>query len=52
MDFQSGYHQLPLRKEDREKTAFVTPDGLFISKYFPLEWQMVPVRFKALWILF
>lgn len=28
MDLQSGYHQLPLRKENREKTAFVTPDGL------------------------
>ncbi len=32
MDLQSGYHQLPLRKEDREKTAFVTPDGLITFK--------------------
>lgn len=35
MDLQSGYHQLPLRKENREKTAFVTPDGLYQFKVLP-----------------
>jgi putative transposase len=35
MDLQSGYHQLPLRKEDREKTAFITADGLYHFKVLP-----------------
>jgi len=29
MDLESGYWQIPLRKEDREKTAFATADGVF-----------------------
>jgi hypothetical protein len=45
MDLQSGYHQLPLRKEDREKQPLSLLMDFFNSKYFPLEWQMVPVRF-------
>lgn len=34
-DLQSGYHRFPLRKEDREKTAFITADYSVctISKY-------------------
>ena len=27
MDLESGYHQIPVRPEDREKTAFSTPEG-------------------------
>jgi hypothetical protein len=45
MDLQSGYHQLPLRKEDREKQPLSLLMDFFNSKYFPSEWQMVPVRF-------
>ena len=29
MDLESGYWQIPMRKEDREKTAFVAADGTF-----------------------
>ena len=29
LDLQSGFWQVPISEEDREKTAFVTPDGLF-----------------------
>ena len=29
VDLQSGYHQMLLHPDDREKTAFVTPDGLY-----------------------
>jgi hypothetical protein len=29
LDFKSDYHQMRLRKEDREKTAFTTKYGLF-----------------------
>ena len=28
MDLQAGYHQIPVRPEDRPKTAFITADGL------------------------
>jgi hypothetical protein len=28
-DLTSGFHQVPLREEDRPKTAFSTPDGHF-----------------------
>ena len=29
MDLKSGYHQMPLRKEDREMTTFIAPWGQF-----------------------
>jgi hypothetical protein len=35
LDLKSGHHQMRLRKEDREKTAFTTKCGLF-------EWTVVP----------
>jgi hypothetical protein len=35
LDLKSGYYQMHLRKEDREKTAFTTKYGL-------LEWTVVP----------
>ncbi len=47
MDLQSGYHQLPLRKEDREKTAFVTPDRLYQFKVLPFGLANVPSTFQS-----
>jgi hypothetical protein len=41
------YHQLPLRKEDREKTAFVTPDGLFQFKVHPFGVTNGPSTFQS-----
>ncbi|KAM7314025.1 hypothetical protein ISCGN_003810 [Ixodes scapularis] len=32
MDLKSGYWQIEVDKRDREKTAFVTPDGLYEFK--------------------
>ena len=29
LDLPSGFWQVPISEEDREKTAFMTPDGLF-----------------------
>lgn len=35
MDLQVGYHQVPVRKTDRPKTAFITADGLYQFKVMP-----------------
>jgi len=31
VDFCKGYWQIPMAENDREKTAFATPFGLFTS---------------------
>lgn len=46
MDLQSGYHQLLLRKEDREKTAFITADGLYHFKVLPFGLSNGPSYFQ------
>ena len=35
LDLKSGFWQLPIEEKDREKTAFITPFGLF-------EWMVLP----------
>uniref|UniRef100_A0A2N9EC48 Integrase catalytic domain-containing protein n=1 Tax=Fagus sylvatica TaxID=28930 RepID=A0A2N9EC48_FAGSY len=35
LDAFQGYHQIALRKEDQEKTAFITPQGIFCYKVMP-----------------
>uniref|UniRef100_A0A2N9EQY4 RNA-directed DNA polymerase n=1 Tax=Fagus sylvatica TaxID=28930 RepID=A0A2N9EQY4_FAGSY len=35
LDAFQGYHQIALRKEDQEKTAFITPRGIFCYKVMP-----------------
>jgi hypothetical protein len=35
LDAFQGYHQIALRKEDQEKTAFITPQGVFCYKVMP-----------------
>ena len=35
LDAFQGYHQIALRKEDQEKTAFITPRGVFFYKVMP-----------------
>lgn len=35
IDLKNGYWQIPLAHDSREKTAFVTPDGLFQYKRLP-----------------
>jgi putative transposase len=36
LDAYSGYNQIKLKKEDEEKTAFITPYGVGISIFVPL----------------
>jgi hypothetical protein len=35
LDAFQGYHQIALRREDQEKTAFITPRGVFCYKVMP-----------------
>jgi hypothetical protein len=35
MDAYSGYNQIKLKKEDEEKTAFITPYGMFCYQVMP-----------------
>ncbi|UYV66132.1 K02A2.6-like, partial [Cordylochernes scorpioides] len=55
MDLKSGYWQIEVDEADREKTAFVTPDGLFEFKknYDPLgrPWLLVVPRTLRLEVL-
>ena len=45
---ESGYHQCPVEERDREKTAFVTPDGLFEFKVMPFGLSNGPATFERL----
>jgi hypothetical protein len=46
MDLSSGYWQIPMKKEDREKTAFITPDGLFEFLVLPFGLCNAPAHFQ------
>ena len=35
LDAFQGYHQIALKREDQEKTAFITPRGVFCYKVMP-----------------
>jgi hypothetical protein len=46
IDLQSGCHQFPLREEDREKTAFITANGLYHFKVLPFGLSNGPSSFQ------
>ena len=46
MDMAKGYWQIPLAAEDAEKTAFVTPDGLFEFTVMPFGLCNAPATFQ------
>ncbi|RVW48945.1 Transposon Ty3-I Gag-Pol polyprotein [Vitis vinifera] len=55
LDAFSGYHQIPMSPADVEKTAFITPHGLYCYKVMPFElknagatYQMMTKIFKPL----
>jgi hypothetical protein len=40
LDAYSGYNQIKLKKEDEEKTAFITPYGVFCYQVMPFGIKM------------
>ncbi|RVX19898.1 Transposon Ty3-I Gag-Pol polyprotein [Vitis vinifera] len=41
LDAFSGYHQIPMSPDDEEKTAFITPHGLYCYKVMPSDSKML-----------
>lgn len=43
-----GYYQIALQPLAREKTVFVTPDGLYQSTVFPFGLRNAPATFQRM----
>ena len=48
LDLRSGYHNVPIREADRDKTAFITRRGCFRYKVMPFGLTCAPSVFQRL----
>lgn len=46
IDLQQAYYQIPIAKEDKEKTAVITPFGLFEFNFMPFGLRNAPATFQ------
>ncbi|KAK7925002.1 hypothetical protein WMY93_007312 [Mugilogobius chulae] len=49
MDLKSGYYQVEVEEQDKDKTAFVTPMGFWEFNRMPQGVTTLPVLFKESW---
>jgi len=48
LDLRSGYHNIPIRESDRDKTAFITRRGCFRYKVLPFGCSTAPSVYQRL----